>query len=135
MSDGSSDEEFEFQEVAAPSDGEETVDDESLSSALRLLNTPSAGEAAQADAAAGQPGGAAAAPEARDVAGRLEVRRVRGVVRHGRALHGQRAGLTGFGVFFAPLPRCRPGAGRLCAQLPARGRPEPHPGAVRDGVV
>jgi hypothetical protein len=85
MSDGSSDEEFEFQEVAAPSDGEETVDDESLSSALRLLNTPSAGEAAQAGAAAaGQAGGAAAAPEARDVAGRLEVRRgvARGALSH-----------------------------------------------------
>jgi hypothetical protein len=65
---GSSDGEFDFAEVAAPSDGEEAADDESLSSALKLLAIPAAAEAAPADA---QPGGA---PGARAADGRLEAR-------------------------------------------------------------
>ena len=55
MSDAGSsdDEDFDFKEVAAPSDGDEAVDEESLSSALKLLSGPSAAEVAEEQALLG----------------------------------------------------------------------------------
>jgi hypothetical protein len=68
----SDDEEFDFKEVAAPSDGDEAVDEESLSSALKLLSGPSAAEVAEEQAEQAAAAASAAAP--RDANGRLEVR-------------------------------------------------------------
>jgi len=68
----SDDEEFDFKEVAAPSDGDEAVDEESLSSALKLLSGPSAAEVAEEQAEQAAAAASAAAP--RDPNGRLEVR-------------------------------------------------------------
>ena len=67
----SDDEEFDFKEVAAPSDGDEAVDEESLSSALKLLSGPSAAEVAEEQAEQAAAAASAAAP--RDPNGRLEV--------------------------------------------------------------
>ena len=74
MSDAGSsdDEDFDFKEVAAPSDGDEAVDEESLSSALKLLSGPSAAEVAEEQAEQAAAAASAAAP--RDANGRVEVR-------------------------------------------------------------
>lgn len=106
----------QYELVAGADEGEgEATDDESLSSALKLLQTPTAAPGAAADAA---PAPARAEEEEPSECGRAEVRRRESAagVRLTRR--------TGYA-----------GARGLRAQLSAPRGPGGHVGSVRDGVV
>ena len=118
MSDGDEQAEEEVYEfVAAVDDSDASSDDESLASALKLLQPPSAAEPRVSNnqplSAAGQ--APARAEEEAGESGGAEVRVVNQGA-HPSALETD--------------PILRPGAGGLCAQLPAQCGPAAHGGGV-----